>query len=480
MGNTEKVELKKVDFAGTLSDEQVEDLVDEFVRSERKEHEEKRKYYQGRNPTIMDRQAPKNATVDNKIPISYARKIIKTIVGYMYKPGLVKYQSDNERYLDTLREVFDLNREPIKTAQLGEQASIQGIAYEFHYIDGVPLGEPVQMKAVPRFAMLPATEVIPVYDYAIEPNLVAFIRAYMRGEQNYADVYYPLRVENFRWKREGEKVKVERIGEGMHPYPMVPLNIYKNNEEMMGDFESVQPLIDAYDVLMSDSMNEFDRFAWAYLVLKGFNLSKDDVESIKWRRVFQNLDEKSAIEFLTKEIPTEFIKYMSEWVRQEIHSQSGIPDISDIRFGAAASGTTIDKFIYLMELYTDPKEALFRDGLQQRIKLIDQILSVRDGKAGTWDEVDIIMSRNLPQDDLTNGQALQAYAGHVTEATLLAQFAPFVQDVQAEIEALKEEKEENIAMFGGGLFEEDNAEEDTSEDSRSLRGDRQDNQQERT
>ena len=81
---------------------------------------------------------------------------------------------------------------------------------------------------------------------------------------------------------------------------------------MMGDFEAVQPLIDAYDVLMSDSMNEFDRFAWAYLVLKGFQLSKNDVEDIKFKRVFQNLDEKSAIEFLTKEIPTEFVKHMGD------------------------------------------------------------------------------------------------------------------------------------------------------------------------
>jgi SPP1 family phage portal protein len=431
------------EFSGRLTVEQIVSLVDAYSAQQRKARELKR-YYEGDDPGIMDRKIPDEAAPNNKAPIPYGRKIINTVVGYMYKPGLVKYASKQQAYLDVLNEVFRENKEPIKTARLGKDCSLYGVAYEYHYADGVVTADAnLPVKAVPRFAPLPVGEVIPIYDYAIEPKLTAFIRFYERVDETHYFVYYEREWIHYKKTKTAKELAI--VEQGVHQYGRVPLNVYTNNDERIGDFEPVCPLIDAYDVLMSDSLNEFDRFAWAYLVLKGFKLSRDEAADIKNKRAFDGLDDEDAVKFLTKDINADYIQFLAEWARKEIHNQSGIPDISDISFGASASGTTIDKFIYLMELFTDPKEALFKDGLIERIKMIDGFLKVREGKAAPgWQDVDISMIRNLPIDDVKNADALGKYSGHVTERTLLTQFAPFVTDVDKELEELKKEKDESL------------------------------------
>ncbi len=394
-------------------------------------------YYEGNNTYILGREPPDPNAPNNKVPIPYARKIISTVTGYMYKPGSVTYSSENEAYLQTLTEVFDANREEIETAQLGLEASIHGVAYELHYTDSVEVeGKPL---AIPRFTKIPAEKVVPIYDYSIEPKLVAVLYHYLIGEVQHVFAYYADIVQHFT--RENRDKGLTLLEEQPHFYGRVPWVVYLNNEERVGDFEPVIPLIDAYDVLMSDSMNEFDRFAWAYLLLKGFSLTDEDAQAIKWKRAFENLDVDGGVEFLTKDINHEFIAFMSDWIRKEIHKQSHVPDFLETVSGSAQSGVAISKLLYDFEFICATKEAYFVDGLRDRIRLIDGVLRVRDGGKGLPEDVEIEMHRNKPMDNLENAQVFTAYSGHISEQTLIEHFAPFVKDAEEELERLHGEEE---------------------------------------
>ena len=410
------------------------EIVDDFLNSDRrKQFIENLEYFKGQNPMILTRKAPEIDGPDNRIPVSYGRRIINLVTGYMFKPGLVQYTSEDETYLEELMAVFDANNEPIKTEQLGKQTSIQGVGYEYHYVEGDVQGDSV--KAVPKFAKLPATDVITLYDFGVEPKLWAFVWYQTRNDMEIATAYYKDGWERFARKKDSSDLFI-RVEDGVHFYGDVPLVVYQNNEEMIGDFEPVQHLIDAYDVLVSDSMNEFDRFAWAYLVLKGMSLSDEQAAKLKRTRTFENLATEDQIEFLTKEMATEFIKFMTDLIREEIHRQSGIPNLEDYD-AAGASGKTMSKFIYLMELFTDPKESYFTQGLYRRIELIDRILrfGVEPGR------VSIIMNRNMPDNSIEQAQIFQTYAGFVSQHTLLENFADFVDDPDAEMERLAEERD---------------------------------------
>lgn len=420
---------------GRLTAKDIQTILEEFAGTIT-EFQTNQKYYEGNNKFILERTPPDENTPNNQVPIPYGRKIISTVVGYMYKPGLVTYASENEAYLETLKQIFDKNREPIETSQLGGECSLQGVGYELHYTAPDPQQPEV---ALPRFTKIPAERVVPVYDYAVEPALASVLYHYLIGETQHVFAYYADVVQHFQ--RTNEDKDLTLVEETPHFYGRVPWVVYLNNEERVGDFEPVRPLIDAYDVLMSDSMNEFDRFSYAYLVLKGMSLTDDDAKNIKWKRAFENVDVAGGVEFLTKDIPSEYIAFMSDWIRKEIHKQSHVPDFLETVSGSAQSGIAISKLLYDFEFIAATKEAYFQDALRDRIALLSGVLQKRDGQVGLPEEVEITMHRNKPMDNMENAQVFTAYSGHISEQTLIENFAPFVKDAEEELEKLRGEQE---------------------------------------
>lgn len=417
---------------GALTDEQIVKYVTEHKT---KVFRDNLRYYTGDNPAIRDRVIPVVNAPKHQLPVSYARKIVKTVVGYMYKPGLITYNVDDQTYSDALDIVWRMNNENTKTSAMGRQASIQGVGYELHYTAG---------GANPYFAKVPAANIIDVYDYAIEPELIAAIwhrRQVDEGES--VDVFYADRVERYLLlDRATGGNRLEFLGDEPHEYEEVPLVVFENNEEHLGDFEPVKSLIDAYDLLLSDSMNEFDRFAWAYLILKNVAMSDQDSKEVKHRKIIELLDDGEA-RFLQKDIPSDYIRFMSEWIRKEIHKQTHVPDFTDTTMGTEMTGAAIDRLFYDFEFIAADKEDRFRDALKDRIRLVNVIL--RKGTRvsipeGIEDDVEIVMDRNKPEMLSELGQTALLYRGFVTDKTLLKNFAPFVKDVEEELQAREEER----------------------------------------
>ena len=441
------MEKLKYEFDGRLTDDDIIKIVDNYKRDVVPKLDELDEYAKGNNPPILERMLP-TAAPNNKVPVPYARRIISIISSYMFLPGLITYSSEEQAYLEKLQEVFDYNEEPLESYKLGWQTTVQGVGYEMFFNEGV--GEtttlidqqPAYESTVPRFEKVRVQEIIPIYDFAIVPQMQAFIRFYPveAEEKEYIDVYYP--DNKVSYERRKNQNGLQFMGEQPHGYSQPPLVVYENNEDMMGDFAAVVPLIDAYDVLMSDSMNEFDRFAQAYLVAKGFTITLDDVDKLKHKRAFSLLNNEDSIEFLTKEIAVEFIRYMSEQLRAEIHRGTGLPNLDDYKWGGATSGETIDKFIYLMELFTGIKEAHFKTALKQRIDLLTEYL----GLDGSSEDIEIVMNRNEPDKSMLLADLMNKYAGHVSEKTLLENFADFVKDAEEEMKQLAKEREAQIDL----------------------------------
>jgi len=425
---------------GRLTDDQIVEYIKFFSSTYFAENE---KYYKGENPTITNRDSPDNTgeSPNNKVPVSYARKIINTVVGYMYKPGLIFYNSEKDKALDELHKIFNLNNEPLKSAQIGKQASLYGAGYELHYTDE---------KSQSRFCKINEREIIPLYDYSIEPQLIAAIRFYnvkeSDGEVTKIHVYYPDTIHNCQMTKGGGGFK--HIDETAHYYKQIPLVVYRNNEDEIGDFDTVKKLIDAYDVLMSDSLNEFDRFAWAYLILKGLTLETDDeAENIKLKKIFE-VPIEGAVDFLTKDIPHDFIQFMSELIRKEIHKQTHVPDFLDnAQTGDSLSGVAISKLLYDFEFIAATKEAYFKEGLQKRIELINAVLGIKSGKDAASGDVQIIMNRNIPQNDKENAEIYGMLDGKgFSRETLMGRFANFVESPADELKKFEEEQGDSIDL----------------------------------
>lgn len=367
------------------------------------------KYYLGKNSAILAKKSPDPNNPDNRTPVPYARKIITTFTGYAYRPRYITYKSENEAYLKELQLCFDENNEHIKTSLHGRNTGIFGVSYELLYI-----GESRRTgKPEVRFALIDPREMILIYSDDIEP------------EKRFAIRFYPVDDEKKNWKvyvysagdtteydmrREkwGEAASLMFRSRTANMFGDIPVVAYYLGDECTSLIEPVKALIDDYDELTSGSINEFNRYASAYLRIVGMSLTdqvksaspnmvKSALQLLSRRRVFEQLKNKDDVTFLTKDIPTDYIKFMSELIKEQIHIQSHVPDLGSSAFKDGVSGVAVQRLMFDFENVVSNAEAEFDTGLLDRIALITRVFeTLGRSNGGTFADVTISHKRNAP------------------------------------------------------------------------------------
>ena len=329
--------------------------------------------------------------------------------------------------------ILEYNDEADENSELAKNASIYGVAYEMLYLS--------EEDKMIRFKSLNPKEVIPIFDKTVEQNLLAVIRYYEDYDYVEDKTYTIVEVIDANMVRRYKlDTGLSLLEEYSHYFSMVPVAIFKNNEEESGDFEQIITLIDAYDKMESDTLNDFEYFVDAYLALYGYNADSEDVAKMKEDRVLL-LDEGTSAEWLIKQINDAYVENMKNRLDKDIHKFAKCPNMSDQEFASNASGIAIKFKLLGTENLISIKERKFKRGLQQRFELMSMINSVlREGF--DWRAIDIIFTRNIPSNDIDIANMVNTLKDIVSEETLLAQI-PFVDDVQAELERVKAEREEN-------------------------------------
>ncbi len=369
---------------------------------------------------------------NNKIANAYASYITDTLVGYFIGEP-ISYTSNDDVLLQDLSMIFEYNDEADENAELAKNASIYGVAYEMLYLS--------EEDKMIRFKALDPKQIIPIFDKTIEGNLLAVIRYYedydVVDDKTYTIVEV---IDNAYVRRYKMDTGFSLLEEYQHYFSMVPIAIFKNNEEERGDFESVISLIDAYDKMESDTLNDFEYFVDAYLALYGFTADAEDVAQMKENRILL-MDEGTSAEWLIKQTSDVYVENMKNRLDADIHKFAKCPNMADKEFASNASGVAIKFKLLGTENLVSIKERKFKRGLQQRLELMSMINSVlREGF--DWRGIDIIFTRNVPSNDTDIANMVNTLRDIVSEETLLAQI-PFVENVQDELERLKQEREEN-------------------------------------
>ena len=369
---------------------------------------------------------------NNKIANAYASYITDTLVGYFIGEPIT-YTANDDVLLQDLQMILEHNDEADENAELAKNASIYGVAYEMLYLS--------EEDNMIRFKSLNPKEVIPIFDKTVEQNLLAVMRYYEDYDYVEDNTYTIVEViDATHVRRYKLNTGLSLLEEYPHYFSMVPVAIFKNNEEESGDFERVISLIDAYDKMQSDSLNDFEYFVDAYLALYGFTADGEDVAQMKENRVLL-MDEGTSAEWLIKQVNDAYVENMKNRLDKDIHKFAKCPNMSDQEFASNASGIAIKFKLLGTENLVSIKERKFKRGLQQRFELMSMINNVlREGF--DWRAIDINFTRNIPSNDTDIANMVNTLKDIVSEETLLAQI-PFVEDVQAELEKLKVEREEN-------------------------------------
>jgi SPP1 family phage portal protein len=225
----------------------------------------------------------------------------------------------------------------------------------------------------------------------------------------------------------------------------LPMIQYKNNAELSPDCDdSVMSLIDAYDICVSDGVNEIDGLAQAYLVLVNMVLgndsaeAKETLEAMKQSGVIQIGDNGQAF-FITKNINDTFFENVINRLEKNIYQFASSVNLNDENFAANTSGVAMKYKLLALETVSIISENEFKSATLETFKIASNYWNLR-GIPINYLDIYINMKRNFPLDILAEAQANAQLKGLVSENTRISQLS-FVDDVNYEIEQMKQDEE---------------------------------------
>lgn len=395
-------------------------------------------YYDGLQAILNKRYADASKPC-NRTVINYCKNIADSYCGYIATPSYISYSSKND--ITDIMEILEYNDYQAQDASFLLDALIYGVACELMYID---------QSGHTRFKLINPMQCFGVYDDSLTGDLTHFVRFYKVNEWDESnwynvDVYSDYDIKHY--KMNGINGSLSLIGEEPHYFAQCPANIFYLPDEK-SVFDCIMGLQDAANELLSNEIDDYSAFCDAYLALVGVDADTDDIAAMKENRVLI-LPEGAAAMWLTKNANDAQVENILKRIHDSIYRIAQCPDFSSETFvGGVSSGIAIKYRLTGMETRAAKIAAEMKKALQRRVEIICGIASLKLGEE-VFRDIEIDFKRNIPDDYTSIINLVNALKGTVSDATLLSQL-PFIDNVNEELEALKAQKKENMAMYSFG------------------------------
>lgn len=384
-------------------------------------------YYDGAHDVI--RRERRKGLPNTRIPHGYPAYISDMAAGYLIGSP-IRYEYDPSDEIESLCQALRACDSPSVDAELAMQQSVFGRAVELCYADE---------NARPRCIAVDPRDAFVVYsdDELARPLFGVYLRyeTDLRGNRTglRVNVYTDSLIARYRCAQAAAiREPLESVP---HYFGAVPLTEYWNNARERGDFERVLPLIDAYDLLQSDRVNDKQQFADALLVLTGVmgltapedGDGRTPGERLRQDKTLALPDSTARVEWLTKETHESDADVLRRALSEDIHKFSMVPDLTDEQFAANASGVAMRYKLLGLEQLTGVKERYFREGLRCRVRLFAHYLALLGEREIVPERVRFIFTRSLPVNDTEQAQIVRELHGIVPDEQLLPQLS-FLRD----------------------------------------------------
>lgn len=357
---------------GGLTARVLESAIDEFMQGAERLGR-LRRYYMGRTDILSRRRG--QGLPNNRVAHAFARYIVTVTSGYLvgekveYLPG-----GCDERALEAARQVLmdaDAYSVDVENAR---NAAIFG--------RGVEMLTQAEDGGIRMFALPPESAFV-VYGSSIEHR--PLFGVYLTGAQDETGQFTCLKAmactesELLTFEKRDQWALVEHAP---HFFGGVPMVEYWNDENECGDFEWVMPLIDAYDRLQSDRVNDKEQFTDRLLVLTGCTLDMDEEGRPPWLQLRMDKalclpDGEAKVQYLSAQMDEAGNEILRKSIEGDIHKLALVPDISDAQFAGNVSGEAMKYKLMALEQLTCMKQKWFEEGLRTRLRLIARWLELR-------------------------------------------------------------------------------------------------------
>nr|DAR76954.1 MAG TPA: PORTAL PROTEIN [Caudoviricetes sp.] len=427
------------------------ELIYKLIRkhaNEREDLQKLKRYYIGEHSILEHKRRNPNAP-NFKTVANHAKDIADTATGY-FLGSPITYNNTGKSDLDPLLVAFDNAEVDQVDTQNALNMAIYGRAYEYIYVkEGLNELDSASLDVENTFI---------VYDDSIERRPLFAVYYYEVKDDTKDTKTYQAEIftQNLHYHivlSDSSGSYVKKLDVEPHHLGQIPIIEYKNNNFAIGDYEQQISLIDAYNSLMGNRVNDKEQAIESILVLYGAQLA-DNLEDA--REAMRILAEEGLLE-LPADAKADFLKnaldegateILRKALKEDIYTFSHVPNLTDEKFAGNSSGVAMEYKLLGLEMITKIKEANYKRGLRQRISIFAKYLGLQQI---ALDANSIVpqFSRGLPKNLLELSQVINNLDGKVTLRQLIS-LLPFVEDPDDEIEALNEEKQDNAG--NPGLF----------------------------
>ena len=351
-------------------------------------------YYHGRTDILGRRRAP--GLPNNRLSHPFARYIVTVTVGYLVGHG-IDYKAD-----ESAREALNALKDAMRLCDIGSvdtenarNAAIYGMGIEYITLsdDG---RRPVSYALNPESAFVVYSD-----DIRHRPLFGVYLMKTSDEEGRQTGMSALVATEKSISVFDRTNTGFVPVTREIHFFGGVPMVEFWNDENERGDFEWVMSLIDAYDALQSDRLNDKDQFVDKLLVLTGCTLETDEDGRPPWLQLRQDKalclpDGDARAEYLSGEMDEQGNEILRRSLERDIHKLSLVPDLSDDSFAGNVSGVAMKYKLMGLEQLAAMKQRWFSEGLKERLRIWLSCPVMRE-KAELAGAISPVFTRALPE-----------------------------------------------------------------------------------
>lgn len=400
------------------------------LESRKARYEQLHNYYIG-NQAILNRELSSEAAKNNKLVNNYASYIADISSNYLLG-NPVDYLAPEGVDIDTILERYSEQSMSDTDAGIALDAAIYGVAYDLTFTDEE--AEPKTVQIDPRNTLM-------VYDDSVQHReLFAINCAQVKDKDgkkiNKVTAYTDEKI--ITMTLDGDGGVLEAATEKPHFFGAVPVTEYANNKSYMGSFEPVLGLIDAYNIIQSDRVNEREEIADAILVLKNFTLDEKRQANLRDLRLLTSVPADGDAFYLTKGQSESDADILKQSIADDIHKFSKTPNLSDQNFVGNSSGVALNYKLLAFEEEAKTHERFIEKGLKKRLTLYFNLENhLKQGAGGKTakeiSRIDVVFNRNLPKNDYETSQMITNLQGIVKDEYLVKQLS-FIDNAEKALE----------------------------------------------
>lgn len=399
-------------------------------------------YFKGNQP-ILSKERDELAKSNEKIVINIARTASKNIKSAFIgeETQYLPVETDNEKQKAALKQLVTLYRaieEPAHNSRIEGDRGKYGYAYEFVTID--KKGKTKLKRLLPfktSMVFSEDDEDEPVFAYNF------YDRVNERGDKIGIRMHVYTANKVFTYNATDFAEPQGDIKEQDNPTGLMPIVMYENNDELMGDFEPAIPILNAINKVYSDRIDNIDDIVEAFLVFVNTEIyeqtTNDKGEIVYDNKKLVAMKKNRAIEIKGEQGLPADVKHVVNTLDQSniqvvcdnlvrlayavMLVPDGVNSKSNGGSDSAEADNTREGFKQFEQLLND-KERFFKKGLKKRIELIKKLNALNENGLGEIEveNVDIrfIRSKNLNgQSDAQIIQILQS-TGLFSPDTIIA------------------------------------------------------------